>query len=91
MPSKKGRGEHRAYERLGAVAGSAEYVGFDCEEVVIPSAKTLDLMPERKKGGNRPLGAQRNILVRCPTRGLKYFLRLGHHVTVRLEKCGDGI
>jgi hypothetical protein len=60
-----------------------EFVRFDCEDVVIPSGKTLDQMPKTGKGHTKPLFVQRNILVKCPIHGLKYSLHIGHHVSVK--------
>jgi hypothetical protein len=62
----------------------AEFMRFECEEVVIPSGKTLDQMPKTRKGHVKPLGVQRIRLVRCPVHGLKGSLHIGHHVSVKL-------
>jgi hypothetical protein len=61
----------------------AEFVKFEAEEALIPSGKTLDQMPRTRRGHIKPLGVQRNILVKCPIHGLKYSLHIGHHVSVK--------
>ncbi len=58
---------------------------FECEEVVIPSGKTLDEMPKTGGGHIKPLGVQRNILVECPIHGTQLFLHIGNHVSVKKE------
>jgi hypothetical protein len=61
----------------------AEYVRFDCEEFVVPFGQTLDQMPKTPKGHIKPLGVQRNILIKCSIHGLKYQRQIGNHVSVK--------
>jgi hypothetical protein len=60
----------------------AKYVRFECEEVIIPSEKTVEDMPKNRYGNVFPQGVARNILVRCPIHGEKILQKPdGHHIT----------